>query len=415
MQLSCVNSSESHRATRRRRTRLISQVAIVALFLFTALPGKAATRFYVIPHAPKPPQCGADEPNQAPGAWIQNKSCGYWIGTAMGGGTFDSHESTSTWYRFGRHGGGSPNMCGWIPPNSVQSPSGTVPDSCSEETKNRLRHRVRIGRDFNAPAHQAVDGTEVPANPACTMYYNYFSGSDLLNDGGRWANPAGVPQGTVRYRYTTRDCGAVVVRDYVLGWGFLPRACVQRPTILHNDDDVADFPLQPDPGTCPPIPPPPPDPCSGVNCDDGNPCTDDACIVGQCVHTDNSVPCDDSDPCTTNDICVTGSCRGTFGSVCLAPILSILLDGDCGDGVLDSGEQCDDGNNVSGDCCSSTCEFESAGSPCSDWNTCTVNDQCDGDGSCLSGQCELGKPCGMLCGETLTCQETAPDACECSP
>lgn len=30
----------------------------------------------------------------------------------------------------------------------------------------------------------------------------------------------------------------------------------------------------------------------------------------------------------------------------------------CGDGILDAGEQCDDGNNINGDCCSSTCELE---------------------------------------------------------
>jgi cysteine-rich repeat protein len=30
----------------------------------------------------------------------------------------------------------------------------------------------------------------------------------------------------------------------------------------------------------------------------------------------------------------------------------------CGDGILDSGEQCDDGNNVSGDGCSATCQTE---------------------------------------------------------
>src|SRR5437764_20391 len=35
----------------------------------------------------------------------------------------------------------------------------------------------------------------------------------------------------------------------------------------------------------------------------------------------------------------------------------------CGDGVLDPGEQCDDGNVQDGDCCSSTCRFEPATTP----------------------------------------------------
>src|SRR5664279_3119569 len=42
----------------------------------------------------------------------------------------------------------------------------------------------------------------------------------------------------------------------------------------------------------------------------------------------------------------------------------------CGNGTLDSGEECDDGNNVSGDGCSMTCRQETGfvcptpGSPC---------------------------------------------------
>jgi cysteine-rich repeat protein len=38
----------------------------------------------------------------------------------------------------------------------------------------------------------------------------------------------------------------------------------------------------------------------------------------------------------------------------------------CGNGTLDSGEQCDDGNTRDGDCCSSECQFEALGSSCLD-------------------------------------------------
>jgi len=40
----------------------------------------------------------------------------------------------------------------------------------------------------------------------------------------------------------------------------------------------------------------------------------------------------------------------------------------CGNGVLDLGEQCDDGNTLNGDCCSATCRFEAAGSACPSTN-----------------------------------------------
>jgi uncharacterized delta-60 repeat protein len=52
----------------------------------------------------------------------------------------------------------------------------------------------------------------------------------------------------------------------------------------------------------------------------------------------------------------------------------------CGNGVLEPGEDCDDGNTRSGDCCSSTCGFEPAGFVCVATG-CTAG-RCDGAGSC---------------------------------
>ncbi|MBM4355529.1 MAG: hypothetical protein FJ109_17360, partial [Deltaproteobacteria bacterium] len=54
--------------------------------------------------------------------------------------------------------------------------------------------------------------------------------------------------------------------------------------------------------------------CSGkpIVCDDDDPCTDDACSgLGDCVHTNNQADCDDGDPCTVADQCKNGSCAGT--------------------------------------------------------------------------------------------------------
>ena len=50
----------------------------------------------------------------------------------------------------------------------------------------------------------------------------------------------------------------------------------------------------------------------------------------------------------------------------------------CGDGSLEPGEQCDDGNTLNGDCCSSTCQLVAAGTACADdGNPCT-RDVCNG-------------------------------------
>jgi len=47
-------------------------------------------------------------------------------------------------------------------------------------------------------------------------------------------------------------------------------------------------------------------------CDDGNPCTTDACTSGTCsaVAEADGVVCSDNDPCTAGDVCAAGSCKG---------------------------------------------------------------------------------------------------------
>ncbi|HEV8320051.1 MAG TPA: DUF4215 domain-containing protein [Myxococcota bacterium] len=56
--------------------------------------------------------------------------------------------------------------------------------------------------------------------------------------------------------------------------------------------------------------------------------------------------------------------------------------GVCGDGTVDAGEQCDDGNTVSNDGCSATCTTE-GGPACGD-GTVDIGEQCD-DGNTVSG------------------------------
>jgi hypothetical protein len=75
----------------------------------------------------------------------------------------------------------------------------------------------------------------------------------------------------------------------------------------------------------------------------------------------------------------------------------------CGNGIIDPMEQCDDGNTVDGDCCSSSCQFESSGSACaSDGNLCT-NDFCNGAGACTHPNNTAPCDDGLFC--------TVNDAC----
>jgi cysteine-rich repeat protein len=79
----------------------------------------------------------------------------------------------------------------------------------------------------------------------------------------------------------------------------------------------------------------------------------------------------------------------------------------CGDGTVDAGEQCDDGNTANGDGCSSTCQTEPPPPPppaCGD-GTVDAGEQCDdgnttnGDGCSATCQTEPPPPPPPCCGD----------------
>ncbi len=97
--------------------------------------------------------------------------------------------------------------------------------------------------------------------------------------------------------------------------------------------------------------------------DDDNPCTEDACIQGELVHTALlEGQCDDGDECTTDESCVDGTCTG--GEVVECAVGPCVADAVC----------------VSGEGCVASLVPEDT--PCdADDNVCTV-DTCDDDGLC---------------------------------
>gem|GEM_PF-5225515 len=121
----------------------------------------------------------------------------------------------------------------------------------------------------------------------------------------------------------------------------------------------------------------------GACTDDGNPCTDDVCAAGSCVHnSDDTNTCTDGVNCT-NDACVGGTCMGT-------PIDCSSLNGECVVGV------CNENNG--------TCEAQAAneGGACtSDGNPCT-------DDVCVAGACAHNNDDTNVCNDGDACTS---DAC----
>ncbi len=72
-----------------------------------------------------------------------------------------------------------------------------------------------------------------------------------------------------------------------------------------------------------------------------------------------------------------------------------ICGGSCGDGVVDEGEQCDDGgaNGGNASCCAANCNFKPDGAASCDGVGCTKTDTCS-SGVCTPGSCATGVACG---------------------
>ncbi len=186
---------------------------------------------------------------------------------------------------------------------------------------------------------------------------------------------------------------------------------------------------------------------SGVvkTCNDGNPCTIDACTAadGTCTHAPASnVACADGDPCTATDTCTAGVCAGTpiscgDGNSCTEDTCAAgkcvhtaltgcgaacKLDSDC----PASGSTC----QVSV-CAAKVCAVKPAvnGAACDDGDACTDKDACE-NGTCLgvlavacddnnacttdfcapkTGKCDHTPLSGTACNDGNPC--TATDTC----
>ena len=163
-----------------------------------------------------------------------------------------------------------------------------------------------------------------------------------------------------------------------------------------------------------------------VNCNDGNPCTNDDCQPDAgCLYEYNAAQCNDSDVCTKADFCQDGQCQPGLvtvpcddGNVCTddacdpdAGCVHLPNQGACDDGnKCTQGEKCGDGkcgftalvdcaddNPCTDDACSPDigCAYALNNASCDDGDPCTKGDTCS-LGACLPGNkvlCDDGNDC----------------------
>ncbi len=130
--------------------------------------------------------------------------------------------------------------------------------------------------------------------------------------------------------------------------------------------------------------------CGNGVCDNGEDvfaCPSDCgtCGNGVCDAWENSQSCD------ADCFCGDNICEWQERRIC------VLDCGICGDGIRNAVEQCDDGNRVDGDCCSSTCRDEPA-----DLQVCGVGECQRSLARCHRGksiECEPGRAEPELCDE----------------
>ena len=118
--------------------------------------------------------------------------------------------------------------------------------------------------------------------------------------------------------------------------------------------------------------------------------------TGLCTNPDlpNGTACNDNNSCTGGDTCQSGVCTGGAAVVC-TPISA------CYTATCDPVKGCQN-------------TPAPAGTPCSDSNSCTIGDACDGNGTCVPGQqltCPPCQACNQASGTCVADPSQAGHAC----
>lgn len=146
------------------------------------------------------------------------------------------------------------------------------------------------------------------------------------------------------------------------------------------------------------------------DCDDGDSCTNDACLQGECHNIDS--------PCLYG--CLDGKCQGCAGDDdCMEGdqcTLDKCIANECKhypiQNCCSSNDECDDGNDCTADLCSSNSCLNEAIPNCGETG-CTSDEQCDDDDACtfndcMNGECHFDQlPYCQVCESDVDCTPEA--------
>lgn len=229
--------SASRRAVLSVATALATFLGLIAFAV--PMTAQAANNYLVHGNVPRPEACN-NHGTITPGSWITNGPCGYVMGTALAGQSFDVNDTSDKGFHFGRVRQGAANYCAWVLPSALDlSTQTSTADSCGSSTRTNLQNsRLAFGRDFDAAPHTGNGAIIVDVDPsACTGYYNYFSDSSF--DSGSFRDPVNFPLSATGsgYRYSSKDRQAAMIRTPYNGetyWIFVPRSCIESQLAGHT-------------------------------------------------------------------------------------------------------------------------------------------------------------------------------------
>src|SRR5438132_484689 len=119
-------------------------------------------------------------------------------------------------------------------------------------------------------------------------------------------------------------------------------------------------------------------------------------------------------PCGTNFFRVDGPGLPQGGVQTDLFSVAGLKTGICGNGILDTFETCDDGNQLDGDCCSSTCQRDPAGTACAPGRCVGTPRNCNDSNVCTDDSCNVATGC-VYTANTAQCDDgnacTTVDVC----